>query len=66
VSPQFERIFVILDTATETSAAIAAAVRRAAPSKTPLHVVFVEDEYLLNVAGLSVARHIVPGTSDAD
>ncbi|HTW50903.1 MAG TPA: hypothetical protein VME45_03305 [Stellaceae bacterium] len=65
MSAPIERIFVILDAAAETSAAIAAAVRLAARSKTPLHAVFVEEEDLLSVAGLSVARHIVPGARSA-
>jgi hypothetical protein len=64
VSPRIERIFVILDAAGETAAAIAAAVRFAARSKTPLHAVFVEEEDLLKVAELPVARHIVPGSGN--
>jgi hypothetical protein len=65
VNPPIERIFVILDAAAETSAPIAAAVRLAARSKTPLHAVFVEDEDLMNVARLPIARHIVPGAGNA-
>jgi len=65
MSAPIERIFVILDAAAETSPAIAAAVRLAARSKMPLHAVFVEEEDLLNVAGLPVARHIVPGAGNA-
>jgi hypothetical protein len=62
VNTSIERIFVVLDAAVETTAAIAAAVELAARLKAPLRAVFVEREDLMNVAGLPVARHIVPGS----
>jgi hypothetical protein len=65
VSGPIERIFVILDATVETQATIASAVRLAARSKMPLHAVFVEEEDLLKLLGLPVARHIVPGADDA-
>jgi hypothetical protein len=65
VSSPIERILVVLDATVETHATIASAVRLAAHSKMPLCAVFIEDEDLLNVIELPVARHIVPGAGEA-
>jgi nucleotide-binding universal stress UspA family protein len=65
VSGVVDRVLVALDATAETRAAIDTAVRLAARSKAPLHAVFVEEEDLLSVAGLSVARQIVLGAGTA-
>jgi hypothetical protein len=56
-----ERIIVALDATAETRTTIDTAVRLAARAKTSLHVVFVEDEDLLSLAALSVARQVIAG-----
>jgi len=56
-----ERVLVVLDTTAETRTAIDIAVRLAAGAKTPLHAVFVEDEDVLSLAGLPIARQVTTG-----
>jgi K+-sensing histidine kinase KdpD len=53
-----ERIFVSLDAVSENATAIDTAAHLAAHWKAHLHGVFVEDEDLLNLAGLPFARQI--------
>jgi hypothetical protein len=65
MSEAIARIFVALDAAAEPRAAIDTAVRLAASAKVPLHAVFVEDEDLLSLAALPIARQIVPGLGTA-
>lgn len=60
-----ERVVLVLDAAAESGAAISAAVRLAADAKTPLHGVFVEDEDLLRLAALPVARQLIHGGATA-
>jgi nucleotide-binding universal stress UspA family protein len=61
MSEAIERVVVQLDSASEIRAAIDTAARLAARVKTPLHAVFVEDEELLNLAGLPFARQVTHG-----
>ncbi len=61
MSGAIERVVVRLDAASETHAAIETAARLAARAKAPLHGVFVEDEDLLNLAGLPFARQVTLG-----
>jgi nucleotide-binding universal stress UspA family protein len=61
LSKPIERVVVALDATAETRTAIDVAVRLAAGAGKPLHAVFVEDEDLLSLAGLKVAREIVAG-----
>lgn len=56
-----DRVIVALDAVVETGAAIDTAVRLAAGTKARLHAVFVEDEQLLRLAGLPVARQVIAG-----
>lgn len=65
MSGDIARILVALDATAETGAAIAAAVGLAARARTPLHAVFVEDEDLLSLAGLPVARQVITGAAAA-
>lgn len=53
-----EKIFVSLDAVSENATAIDTAAHLAAHWKAHLHGVFVEDEDLLNLAGLPFARQI--------
>jgi hypothetical protein len=61
VSEPIERVLLALDAAAETRGAIETAARLAARAGVRLHAVFVEDEALLTLADLSVARHVVAG-----
>jgi nucleotide-binding universal stress UspA family protein len=65
MSEPIERILLALDTIHETRTAIDLAVRLAGYSKLRLHVVFVEDEDLLNLASLPVAREVAPGVGSS-
>jgi hypothetical protein len=65
VSPPIERVLLALDAAVETRGAIATAARLAARAGVQLHAVFVEDEELLRLADLPVARHVVAGSAAA-
>lgn len=56
-----ERVVVALDATAENGSAIDVAVRLAIGARAPLHAVFVEDEDLLSLAGLEVAREVVAG-----
>lgn len=56
-----ERVIVPLDAAAESSVAIATAARLAARAHAPLHGIFVEDEDLLNLAGLPFTRQTTLG-----
>jgi nucleotide-binding universal stress UspA family protein len=56
-----ERVVVPLDAASENRIAINTAARLAARTGAPLHGVFVEDEELLQLAGLPFARQITLG-----
>jgi K+-sensing histidine kinase KdpD len=58
VKSRIGRIVVSLDAASEIATAIDTAARLAAHWKAQLHGVFVEDEDLLNLAGLPFARQI--------
>jgi hypothetical protein len=51
-----ERVVVPLDAASDHGVAIETAARLAASAKAPLHGVFVEDEELLQAAGLAFTR----------
>jgi len=61
MSEIIERVLVALDATAETRTAIDIAAGLAARAKAPLHAVFVEDEDLLSLAGLPVARQVVRG-----
>ena len=61
MSNPIERVVVVLDATAEIGTAIDIAVRLAGSAGTPLHAVFVEDEDLLSLAGLEVAKEIVAG-----
>lgn len=65
MSEAIARVFVALDATAEPRGAIDTAVRLAASAKVPLHAVFIEDEDLLSLAALPVARQIVPGVGAA-
>ena len=54
-----ERVLLTLDATADTRTAITIAVRLAARAGVRLHAVFVEDEELLNLARLSIAREVV-------
>jgi hypothetical protein len=56
-----ERVLLALDAAGDAGGAITAAARLAARAKVRLHAVFIEDEELLTLAELPVARHVVAG-----
>jgi hypothetical protein len=56
-----ERVVVQLDAVCESHAAIDTAARLAARAGAPLHGVFVEDQELLNLAGLPFAHQVTPG-----
>jgi hypothetical protein len=56
------RILLALDAAADARTAIDVAVRLAARAGVALHAVFVEDEELLNLASLPIAREVVAGT----
>ena len=57
-----ERVLLTLDATADTRTAITIAVRLAARAGMRLHAVFVEDEELLNLARLSIAREVVAGS----
>jgi hypothetical protein len=61
MSAAIARVVVRLDAASETHAAIDTAARLAARAKATLHGVFVEDEDLLNLAGLPFAHQVTLG-----
>ena len=61
LSKPIERVVVALDATAEIRPAIDVAARLAAGAGAPLHAVFVEDEDLLSLAGLEVAREVVAG-----
>jgi hypothetical protein len=65
MSDSIERVVLALDATVEAKGAIATAARFAARAKTRLHAVFVEDQQLLSLAELAVARQIVPGVKAA-
>jgi nucleotide-binding universal stress UspA family protein len=58
-----ERVVVPLDAAAESGAAIDTAARLAARAHAPLHGIFVEDEDLLNLAGLPFTRQTTLGAA---
>jgi nucleotide-binding universal stress UspA family protein len=58
VNGRIERIVVPLDAVSENATAVGTAARLAAHWKAHLHGVFVEDEDLLNLAGLPFARQV--------
>jgi nucleotide-binding universal stress UspA family protein len=58
-----ERVVVPLDAAAESDAAIDIAARLAARAHAPLHGIFVEDEELLNLAGLPFTRQMTLGAA---
>lgn len=62
MSSPIKRVVVALDATAENGTAIDVAVRLAIGTRTPLHAFFVEDEDLLNLAGLEVAREVIAGT----
>jgi len=57
--PPIKRVVVPLDAASETATAIDTAARLAARWRVPLHGVFVEDEALIGLAGLSFVDQVV-------
>lgn len=61
MSEPIERVLLTLDAIHETRTAIDLAVRLAKHAKLRLHVVFLENEDLLHLASLPVAREVVPG-----
>ena len=62
---RIERVVVPLDAVSENRTAIAIAARLAAHAKSRLHGVFVEDEELLRLARLPVARHVTLASGSA-
>ena len=58
MTQDINRVIVPLDASSETSTAIDTASRLAARWRVPLHGVFVEDEELIGLAGLSFARQV--------
>lgn len=62
MSETIERVLVALDATADSRSVIDTAMRLAAGVKAPLHAVFVEDGDLLSLAGLAVARQVIPGT----
>jgi hypothetical protein len=58
---EINRVIVPLDAASETGTAIDTAARLAARWRVPLHVLFIEDEELISLAGLPFARQITLG-----
>jgi nucleotide-binding universal stress UspA family protein len=61
MSEIIERVLVALDATAETRTAIDTAAGLAARAKAPLHAVFVEDEDLLSLASLPIARQVIRG-----
>jgi hypothetical protein len=61
MSEPIERVLLALDATAETRSAMDLAVRLAARAKVRLHAVFVEDEDLLDLANLPIAREVVSG-----
>lgn len=62
-SDAIERVIVSVDAASEYRTAFDTAALLAARSGSPLHGVFVEDEELLHLARLPVARHVAWGAA---
>ena len=58
---EIKRVIVPLDAASETGTAIDTAARLAARWRVPLHGVFIEDEELIDLAGLPFARQVTLG-----
>lgn len=56
-----DRVLLALDAAADAHGAVATAAWLAARAKVQLHAIFVEDEELLALAELPVARHVVAG-----
>ena len=61
MTQEIKRVVVQLDAASETDTAIDTAARLAARWRVPLHGVFIEDEELIDLAGLPFARQVTLG-----
>jgi nucleotide-binding universal stress UspA family protein len=61
MTQEIKRVIVPLDAASETGTAIDTAAHLAARWGVPLHGVFVEDEELIDLAGLPFARQVTLG-----
>jgi hypothetical protein len=61
MTQEIERVMVPLDAASETGTAIDTAAHLAARWQVPLHGVFIEDEELIDLAGLPFARQVTLG-----
>ena len=62
MTQEIKRIVVPLDAVSETATAIDTAARLAARWRLPLHGIFIEDEELIDLAGLPFARQVTLGT----
>jgi hypothetical protein len=62
MTQEIKRVVVPLDSASETSTAIDTAARLAARWRVPLHGIYIEDEELIDLAGLPFARQVTLGT----
>ena len=62
MTQEIKRIVVPLDAVSETVTAIDTAARLAARWRLPLHGIFIEDEELIDLAGLPFARQVTLGT----
>ena len=61
MTQEIKRVIVPLDAASETGTAIDTAAHLAARWRVPLHGVFIEDEELIDLAGLPFARQVTLG-----
>ena len=61
MTQEIERVIVPLDAASETGTAIDTAAHLAARWRVPLHGLFIEDEELIDLAGLPFARQVTLG-----
>ena len=61
MTQEIKRVVVPLDAASETGTAINTAVQLAARWRVPLHIVFIEDEELICLAGWPFARQVSLG-----
>ena len=61
MTQQIKRVIVPLDASSETATAIDTAARLAARWRVQLHGVFIEDEELIDLAGLPFARQVSLG-----
>ena len=61
MTQEIKRVIVPLDATSETGTAIDTAAHLAARWRVPLHGVFIEDEELIDLAGLPFARQVTLG-----